>query len=239
MNHDPYLALVKDTLTYIKALLPTKEAPCKVSLPLPPKPTFAPPKPKPVAAPPPPAPPQVIEKPKEEPKGLFALELPPSPPVEPVEGMRKLLKEVAPDLYFHDKPPSDSPAKRIKEAWKEQRETPAVPILFQGNRHRKFVTAIAKAIDIVYGSCRVVEITDEKKWDLFLESENLKLILVPDHLLFGNKALLPFYQETPQQKIRKLGNTPLLLLPDLSLYDKDPYLKRSLWNVICNALSSL
>lgn len=240
MKTDDYLSLINDTLTYIHDLLPPKEETVpKVTLPPPPKPKpKAPPpaaKPEPVMAPPPP-PPAVEVKPK---KGLFEVEMPKAPAPEPTEGVRKILKEIAPELYLHEQPLSDYKAKRIKEAWKEKRGTPAIPILFQGIQYRKFVERIAKAIDTVYGSCRLVEITAGKKWDDFLESEGLKLIIAPDLFIFGNKEILPFYQETPQQKVRKLGNIPLLLLPDLSLYYKDPYLKRSLWNVICNTIDSL
>lgn len=38
---------------------------------------------------------------------------------------------------------------------------------------------------------------------------------------------------------RQLGNKPLFLLPDLSLYLKDPLLKRSLWKALCQTLSPL
>ncbi|MCP5505799.1 MAG: hypothetical protein H7A38_02825 [Chlamydiales bacterium] len=239
MNHETYLSLVNDTLTHIRDLLPKREEVTvpKVILPSPPKlqpkASPPPPKPAPVITPPPPSSKPALKK------GVFDVEIPKSPPPESTEGVRKILREIAPELYLHDKPLSDYKAKRIKEAWKEKRGTPAIPILFQGSQYRKFVEKIAKAIDTVYGSCRLVEITTGKKWDDFLESDGLKLIIAPDLFIFGNKELLPFYQETPQQKIRKLGNIPLLLLPDLSLYFKDPYLKRSLWNVICNTINSL
>ncbi len=240
MNDSDYNSLIDDTLTYVKELLPPKEERVKVELP----PIPEPPKPKPlvVGEPPEPTAPLPKLKPKsneEETKIFIKLEPLPAPPHEPTEGIRKILKEIDPNLYIHDTIPSDYKAKRIKEAWREKRGTPAIPILFQGNEYRTFIARIAKAIDTVYGSCRIVNITPGKKWDLFLESENLKLIIAPDAFIFGTKELLPFYQENPQQKTRKLGAIPLLLLPDLSLYYKDPYLKRSLWNIICNMINSL
>ncbi|MEM8727486.1 MAG: hypothetical protein AAGE99_02065 [Chlamydiota bacterium] len=176
---------------------------------------------------------------KEGKKAFIELEMPNGPSLQPIGEMQKVFKEIAPDLHFHTKIPADCKAKRIKEAWKEKRSTPAVPILFQGMRFRGFVQKIAKAVDTVYGSSQPVEITPQKKWDLFLESKNLRLIIAPDRLIFDNKTLLSFYQETPQQKKRTLGKIPLLLLPDLSLYYQDPYLKRSLWNMICDTIDSL
>ncbi|WP_194847085.1 hypothetical protein [Candidatus Neptunochlamydia vexilliferae] len=212
----------RENLTTLSKLPP------KVELPPPPKEVVAPPPTPEVKQPPPP--------PK---KKAFELKPQPKPSSESLSGTLKILKEVAPDLYVHDTVPPDHKAKRVKEAWKEKQETPTFPILFQGAPYRSFVTNIAKAIDLTYGTCRIVEVEPQKKWDLFLESENLKLILAPDALIFGNKELLSFYQETPQQKVRTLGKVPLLLLPDLSLYYKDPYLKRALWNVICNTIGKL
>lgn len=237
---DPYQALIEDTLTYVRGLLPKKSEKIKVELP-PPPPAAAPMKPKvkpklEIIGTPPQEEKSPPPKPKETAGPFLELEPPKVPALEPTESLRALLKEIDPDLYLHESIPSDHGAQRIKNAWKEKRDTPSIPILFQGQGHRPFVTEIAKAIDTVYGSCRIVEIEPGKKWDLFLQSENLKLILIPDTLLFATKELLPFYQENPQQKSRKLGEVPLLLLPDLSLYQKDPYLKRALWSVITTAL---
>lgn len=240
MNDSEYNSLIDDTLTYIKGLLPPNEEKVKIEFPPPPPKSNLKPQVQAKTSPPEPTmAPSSPETKAQNTKTFIELEHQKNPPSEPTEGIRKILKEIDPDLYIHESVPSDYKAKRIKEAWKEKRSTPAIPILFQEAPYRSFVTRIAKAIDTVYGSCHLVEMTPNKKWDLFLESENLKLIIAPDTLIFGSKELLPFYQETPQQKIRKLGNIPLLLLPDLSLYYKDPYLKRSLWNVICNMINSL
>lgn len=179
------------------------------------------------------------DKPEEITKGFIALEWPKAPLSHPTEEIRKLLKEIDPTLYLHETPPIDHQAKRIKKSWREKQMAPAIPILFQGSEHKKFVQNIAKAIDTVYGSCHLVEATPERKWDLFLDSKHLKLIIAPDTLIFSNKKLLPFYEAIPQQKQQTLGKIPLLLLPDLRLYDQDPYLKRSLWNVICSTINSL
>lgn len=231
MDQKQYLSLIDDALAYIKELQPQKierqEIKIELLAPLPPKPQTKAPPPKIEPTAPPPK-----KKNKEKTDSFFELQPPPSPPQESTLAIQKILKEIDSDLYLHASIPSDHKAKRIKEAWREKRETPEIPILFQGQQYRTFITRIAKAIDTIYGSCRIVEIEPQKKWDIFLESENLKLIIAPDTSIFGTKEILPFYQENPQQKSRKLGKIPLLLLPDLSIYFKDPYLKRSLWNVI-------
>jgi len=237
MSQKEYLAIIEDTLSHIQQLSPkVKKGEIKIAPLPPPRPKQPLPqlmgKPLPqIDQPPPPL------KKQESKNVFFELDPPPVPRAEANLAVRKILKEIDPELYLHESVPSDHKAKRIKEAWKEKRDTPVIPILFQGQKHRSFVAKIAKAIDTLYGSCRIVEIEPTKKWDLFLESENLKLIIAPDSMIFGMKELLPFYQENPQQKTRKLGKIPLLLLPDLSLYFKDPYLKRALWNVIKSALN--
>jgi len=237
MSQKEYLALIEDTLSYIQQQQPKIER-GKIKVELPPPPKLRKTLPKSIAKPTSQlAQPSPSLKKKENKDVFFELELPPAPLANVNHAVRKILKEIDPELYLHESIPSDHKAKKIKEAWKEKRDTPVIPILFQGQKYRSFVAKIAKAIDILYGPCRIVEIEPTKKWDLFLESENLKLIIAPDIMIFGTKELLPFYQENPQKKSRKLGKVPLLLLPDLSLYFKDPYLKRALWNVIKSILS--
>lgn len=231
MIRDTYLQLIDQTLAYIQERLPKKEM-----LPLPPTPVMSPLKPKVVEDPPPPAPPKV-EKKKDK-----TLEL--HPPTKPVPSHTNrigvLLKSIAPELFLHETPLPDEKAKRVKNAWNEKSLVPEIPILFQGSYYRSFLENLAKAISLTFAPSRVIEMTSfeqEKKWDLFLESPKLKFILCPDHLIFSSKELLPFYKENPGQKTRFLASIPLLLLPDLALYYKDPYLKRSLWNVLCQTLS--
>jgi len=67
----------------------------------------------------------------------------------------------------------------------------------------------------------------------------LKLIIVCDYTLWQLPNLMQFYKETPAQKTRQLGEKSLFLLPDLSLYLKDPLLKRSLWKALWPMLLSL
>lgn len=230
-----YLQLIDKTLAYIQALAP----PCVQAKPLPPLPT---PKPKQIAQPPvskPPSPPVKKQEPKQELSKELDLRPPTLPDKQPMNKMGSILKMIAPDFFIHDAPLADDKAKKIKGAWADKSQIPDIPILFQGNLYRTFTENLAKAISTCFSPSRVIEITpyeQEKKWDLILESPQLKLILLPDYLLFSSKELLPFYKENPGQKTRFLGDIPLLLLPDLSLYFKDPYLKRSLWNVICQSL---
>ena len=242
MGHAEFHSLVEDTLVYLKAQLPPSRCDVKALSSLPPLPEAPKKKIEPKAAskpspqlPLPPQPPPTEKK--EEKKEWITLTPPPLPNLDVTTPILKQLKALDPNLYFHDNVPSDHLAREIKESWKAKHLTPAIPILFQGTHYRSFVQNLAKAIDILYGSCRIIELTKDQNWEAFLESPNLRLIIAPDNLIFQSKELLPFYQENPQKKSKRLGRVPLLLLPDLSFYFKDPYLKRALWNVIKRTLS--
>ncbi len=128
--------------------------------------------------------------------------------------------------------PSDLKARRVKEAWKERKEIPDIPILCASPTFKPFLENIAKAIDLTFGSCRIIDAMHFEKnqsWDLFLEAKNIKLVIAQDSLIWNSKSLMSHYGQDESR---------FLLLPDLNLYLKDPYLKRSLWSVICKSLQS-
>lgn len=180
---------------------------------------------------------------KGEKKGsLFALE--PLKEVPPLflDQIKKKIIETDPTLSFHTKPPDDAKARKVKEEWREKREIPLLPILTHTTRYLPFLKNLAKAISFTFLSCRVLEITSfekEKKWDLFFSSSHVSLVLLSDQTLWESKELLLNYKENPQKKERFLASFPLILLPDLSLYEKDPYLKRSLWNLLCQTIEKI
>ncbi|MBI3236523.1 MAG: hypothetical protein HYZ48_02275 [Chlamydiales bacterium] len=180
---------------------------------------------------------------KEEKKGaLFTLEpLKEAPPLL-LDQIRKKALEIDPTLSLHTKPPDDAKARKIKEEWREKREIPLLPILTHTTRYLPFLKNLAKAISFTFLPCRVLEVISfekEKKWDLFFSSSHVNLVILSDQTLWESKELLLNYKENPQKKERFLASFPLLLLPDLSLYEKDPYLKRSLWNLLCQTIEKI
>lgn len=77
-------------------------------------------------------------------------------------------------------------------------------------------------------------------WKAFLSAKSLKLIIATDHEIFTAKNLMKLYKELPSSEIkRKLLDTELFLLPDLSLYFKQPILKRSLYKALCLKIKTL
>lgn len=207
-----------------------------------PKPVPKPqPKPIPVAAPPPK--PKVEPQPKPAPappKKQVELQLPTLPEPQTKSAIGQFFSALFPHMKLHDEPPSDTSAKRVKEAWKEQLGTPDIAILSSDPRAESFLKNVARAIDCTFAPCRVITVHHlerENKWDLFLETPHLKWVICPDSALWSSKNLLPFFKEYPKQNTRFLSKVPLLLLPDVTLYLKNPELKRSLWTLLCQTLS--
>jgi hypothetical protein len=175
----------------------------------------------------------------------------PAPPVEslPIPSssdfqlVGKLVSRLFPHIVLLDQIPSDAHAKRSSLRWKTRNQIAPISILsFQEEpKQRALLQEIAKAIDIYFGPAKLIEaeaIEKDKQWEIFLSSEGLKWIIACDYTLWQLSDLIRFYKENPVAQVRVLGTIPLLLLPDLSLYLKDPMLKRSLWKSLCQKLSS-
>jgi hypothetical protein len=102
-----------------------------------------------------------------------------------------------------------------------------------------FLKNLAKAIDLYLAPAKIIDASrfeEEKKWDLFLKSPHLKLILASAPIIHQNKELQSYYKELPTTSQFFLNEIPLLLLTPFSSYFKTPMLKRSLWHKLCQIL---
>ncbi len=163
-------------------------------------------------------------------------------PAAVLSSIRTLLAKIAPELAILDEIPNDSIARKIANRWKTKNQSAPISILSGGElpQHKVFLEEIAAALDVYFGSAKIVQaepIEKENQWESFLGVEGLKLILICDSTLWQLYQLRRFYKETPALGSRMLGKTPLFLLPDPSLYFKDPQLKRSLWKALCQTCS--
>lgn len=152
-----------------------------------------------------------------------------------------LFSKIAPEIALLKEIPDDAIAKKIALRWKTKNQTAPLTLLTfsEPEPHQKFLENMTKALDVCFGSARLVQaetIEKEKQWEAFLGAEGLKLIIVCDYTLWQLNGLMQFYKEIPNQASRTLGKIPLFLLPDLSLYLKDPLLKRSLWKALCQKI---
>lgn len=162
------------------------------------------------------------------------------PKVEAYQDIRSVIKDLAPGLYLHEGPPSDEKATQVKHAWKSQMDIPKIPLLVnrQVGTYLPFLQEIAKAIERYFGSSKLIDLDlATKDVTSFLQTPDMQCVILPDMLLWTSPPLLTQYKETRGNATKFLGEVPVILLPDLSLYKKDPLLKRSLWNVLCKMLS--
>lgn len=144
-----------------------------------------------------------------------------------------------PDWKLSESIPSDSLAKKNKDAWLKNQEVPTVIILsFQENvQQLTFLKNIAHAITLRLAPTRIIsasQIEKDNQWEAILKSAQLQLIISSDYGLYLQPQLMQHYKEIPGQSKHTLNNIPLLLLSDISLYLKEPQLKPLLWRAICN-----
>ena len=192
-----------------------------------------------------PPPPQPLRVEPPPPLKQEKVELPPTiTPTKPKPSsfIRTLLAQIAPQLQIIDEIPSDLNARQIATRWKTKNKSAPISILSSSElpEHKAFLNELAIALDVYFGPAKIIEaesIEQEKQWEPFLHAEGLKLIVMCDSSLWQLQELRKFYRETPAAATRTLGKIPLFLLPDLSLYLKDPLLKRSLWNALVQKCS--
>lgn len=156
--------------------------------------------------------------------------------------VRNLLSVVAPELAILNDIPNDEMARKVSQRWKTKNQTAPISVVCyqEPPEQRALLEGIVTALDVCFGPAKLVyaeAIEKEKQWETFLGVSELKMVIVCDYTLWQLHGLMHFYKEIPSQGVRTLGNVPLFLLPDLSLYLKDPLLKRSLWKALCQKFS--
>ncbi len=159
--------------------------------------------------------------------------------IDEMKDLKELISKKYPKTLLYDVPLNDSKARQIKNAWKQLQDIPPVVIFYSKKHHEKFLFNVSKAISQMICPSIAFHVSNfelKENFERLLNDPKLKLVITPDEVLLGSKVLMSAYKELPQKKLRFLGEKPLLLLPDLSLYFKDPKLKASLWRLICQHL---
>ena len=159
------------------------------------------------------------------------------------KAMKTLFQKTCPEIAIIDEIPIDTLAKRIGSRWKARKMGGRVILFYyqELEPHKVFLEKVVHAIDIYFGPARLLsaeEIEQKGEWETLFSLPELELVIASDSTLWQLPKLRSFYKELPREQKRMLGEKPLFLLPDLSLYFKDPLLKRSLWRALCQMLSS-
>ncbi len=242
-SEEPLLASAEDC-DYFRSLYRTLK-----SEPQPVAPVLAEPPPTPKAAPAPapapvmPEPPPITKVEIAPPVAIpLAIEKPQPQTQERFEDLRRLFAKISPHFRILDEIPKDEQAKQISERWKTRNQAASISLLFhqESEPHRQLLEHLAQALDVAFGGARLIQcspIEKEKQWEAFLSVPELKTVIICDSTLWQLPNLLQYFREVPSHSERYLQKTPLFLLPDLSLYLKDPLLKRSLWKALCQKLA--
>ncbi|WP_068470215.1 hypothetical protein [Candidatus Protochlamydia phocaeensis] len=151
---------------------------------------------------------------------------------------KQTLRELFPHYPLCDNIPDDKIAKKVKNAWYQEKVIPPIIILSfnDQDKHLTFLKNVAQAISLRLAPARVlsgVQLEKEKQWETILREPHLRLVIASDYGLYLQPGLMKHYREVPKQAKHFLHQTPLLLLSDLNLYLKDPQLKALLWRAIC------
>jgi len=145
---------------------------------------------------------------------------------------------------------SIAPAITILDTIPEPKKTIASPkdaeILFlsfhEGPPFHTFLENISKAIDRKFASSVVVsalQIEKESGWEQLLHASKAKLIIAGDWSLYTFRELMKFYKDGGKGSNGLLHTIPLFVIPDLSLYLKQPKLKESLWKNLCDQIEKI
>ncbi len=174
-------------------------------------------------------------------KKAFTLEPLVTQAVEVDLSYKSFFKEHFPHYTLAETIPNDHLAIKIKNNWANKHQILSVVILSFDERKEsiEFLKNISKAVSLcLTPACIIsgVQFEKEKKWDELLKTPQLRLIITCDYELYLQKNLMQFYHQPDGNTSHLLGEVPLLLLSELSLYLKRPELKRLLWNAICNIL---
>lgn len=151
-----------------------------------------------------------------------------APPLDYSE-LRKLLNEKFPNISLLPIP--ECAASMPKS------ENPQVILLtFQENgRHLAFIQNLAKAVQLTLGPAKTIaaaSIENEGKWDEFLKTKGLRLIIASYSGLQTLPGLMRYFKESPKQGRHYLDRLPVCLLSDIEIYLKEPQLKLPLWQSI-------
>ncbi len=156
-----------------------------------------------------------------------------------LSAIKKMVQKIAPQYPLVDQVPDDLKAKRIANAWKEK--IPDVEVILLAcdihNDTLELLKNLARAIDQNLAKCKVVaaeRMEKEKRWDFFLEKNAFRLIIASSGIK-ELPGLMQHYRSNPASSQHFLGQIPLLLLAQASVYKSLEH-KAHLWKILCQML---
>jgi len=156
--------------------------------------------------------------------------------------IKKLMVEKYPSQVILDDIPSDQAAKTHSRHYNGHLKVEEVVILSfnENTKQVDFLDNLARAISTMIAPCAVISanrIEFELGWQDFLNHQNLKRVIATYYGLSGSEELRNHFKEQNKNAKTFLGNIPLMLLSDISIYFQNPHLKANLWYEIKQFLS--
>lgn len=231
----PFFALKEPTHTFFKPYLNQKKTPLppKPRLPLAPKQAFR-------EKFPPPKKTALLRKmitPSQKPTEKKDFREPEKPSCNltlSFQHFKDLMQLVNPRIKILDDTLNDSRAKEIASSWKLKSKVGKITLLAFGENPKEifFLKELAKALHLLFQPTKIINaatLEKENKWDDYLSQPYLKLLLITDVNLWKLKNLVQHYHENPTTNETFLKEVPLMLLPQISLYLKEPLMKKTLY----------
>jgi hypothetical protein len=162
----------------------------------------------------------------------FALEKLPKSDEASFQDIAKEIKEKFPFFSIIEKYPLSL------DDFKEKEFSPIMLLIFkEKGEEQKFLENLQIALSATLYKTSLwpaSQLENEKKWDDLFQSLEVKLILMTEEILNAYPSLFQHYREIPKSEKKFLGKVPVIILPALSIYKKEPLLKKSLFLRIFN-----
>ncbi len=157
---------------------------------------------------------------------------------------KDLMQLIDPKIKILENIPNDIQAKEIASSWKLKSKVGKITLLvFQENKKELFfIKELAKALHLLFQPTKIinaVNLEKDNQWEAFLNQPHLKFLLITDVSLWKLKNLIAHYHENPTTHETFLGPVPLFLLPQISLYLKEPLIKKTLYESLKKKLHNL
>ncbi|MBN2479691.1 MAG: hypothetical protein JXA94_05640 [Parachlamydiales bacterium] len=177
-------------------------------------------------------------------KKTFEKSLTPQTPEQNLSDIEKILLKIDSSIEISEKPLDDKIAKKVAQKYKFKNMSANITILAYKENEKafNFLNKMRLALENTFLPTKVVSayvIEKSNSWDTFLNKEDINLIISSDYTVFELNQLKSFYVEIPAKNEKFLKDIPLLLLPDINLYLKEPMLKPSLYKTLKLKIESL
>ncbi|NGX63234.1 MAG: hypothetical protein KR126chlam6_00642 [Candidatus Anoxychlamydiales bacterium] len=157
--------------------------------------------------------------------------------------IKKTIQKVFPNINIVSSL-DDKIAKQKAKKYKLKNIAAPITILAykENEKHYRFLEKIAIAMHVYFYPTKVVSeylLEKEKSGNDFLSDSDIFLIIASDYTIFELPNLRTYYKENPIKGEKHLKNKALFLLPDISLYLKEPTLKTSLFKALKQKIQNL